>query len=92
MLSHYHKESNEITSYWRLPPGTNFKQVLDKAEFFDDSVGAYCSINQNKKGQFELKITLGDIPNEESYYFNPDDYPNMILPIPIGLLPGGYYW
>ena len=49
MLSHYHKESNEITSYWRLPPGTNFKQVLDKAEFFDDSVGAYCSINQNKK-------------------------------------------
>lgn len=89
MLCHYHKKGNEITTYWRLPPGTNFKQVLDKAEFFDDSIGAYCSISQNKKGQFELKITLGEIPDEHNYYFNPEEYPKMILPIPIGILPGG---
>ena len=67
----------------KLPPGASFKQVKEQKHYFEDATNSWIELEW-KHGKVHMEIQMGELPNYVEYSFNPDDYPNMFLPIPIG--------
>lgn len=66
-----------------LPAGVSFNKVNNDLDFFQDATNSWIELEW-LKGKCHMNIQTGELPTLVEYDFNPDDYKDMILPIPIG--------
>lgn len=79
---------NHFRTFWKIPRGLNYKAYQDKSQTFADNLTGQVIIEQ-RNGCLMIEIIKGIIPNNIWYSFNYQDYPDMILPIPVGHDQGG---
>lgn len=68
---------------WNLPPGVSFNQVRQDTNFFEDAVNSYIALDW-KHGKLHMNIQTGELPPSALYEWDPDQYPDMELPVPVG--------
>lgn len=77
------KSDNHYYTVWQIPRGMCFKQYQDKRQIFSDNLKGQCLIYPHD-GNLVIEVYKGFIPSSVEYRFNYNDYPNLILPIPVG--------
>ncbi|WP_304540944.1 FtsK/SpoIIIE domain-containing protein [Desulforamulus aquiferis] len=66
-----------------LMPGVSFNEFKNKTEYFSDACRGLVDIKK-VNGFVHMNISTGSMENFYPYSFNPEDYPKMDLPVPVG--------
>jgi S-DNA-T family DNA segregation ATPase FtsK/SpoIIIE len=88
LLTHQARTSNGWHMIFTLRPGVSYREVLLKQEYFADACRGQVKIE--KLGGFvHLNVTTGEMQSYYPYEWDPANYTDMDLPIPIGYGPDG---
>ncbi|MDZ4042533.1 MAG: FtsK/SpoIIIE domain-containing protein [Eubacteriales bacterium] len=68
----------------KLPPGISFNKVKRLREFFADATNAWIDMKW-EGGNMHMDIHVGQLPTSVAYQWDPEPYPRMSLPVPIGV-------
>lgn len=66
-----------------LPPGVSFKDIKNHKHYFEDATNSWIEL-EKKDGKCHMEIITTELPEFVEYQFDPFDYLDMFLPIPIG--------
>ena len=78
------KDKLKYTFLINLPPGNTYSEFKSKEEHFQDATGGAVHIEKRGK-RITMEVLTMELKTNYPYEFNPDNYPDMYLPIPIGL-------
>lgn len=83
VLSHKHRSPNGWHLVFVLPPGISSQDVIAKLHHFEEQVCGSITAKANGN-KLHLDISTAQLPQKVEFDWQPDQYSDMHLPIPIG--------
>lgn len=84
VMSHKHRTPNGWHLVFTLPPGISSLDVIKKLDHFEEQTGGTISV-EPRGNKLHLDISTAQLTRNVTFEWQPDLYPDMHLPIPLGL-------
>ena len=72
---------------FNLPPGVSYNKMRRYREYFMDAANSWITMTWD--GKLHMDVYAGRLPVSLPYEWQPEDYPKLALPVPIGVTQEG---
>lgn len=88
VLAHKHRIASGWHLAWNLPPGIGSKEIVAKLDYFAEQTGG--PVEMTVKGHIlHMDLHSQPLPTRVKFGWDPNAYPDLALPIPIGTAASG---
>ncbi|MBV1734261.1 MAG: cell division protein FtsK [Candidatus Desulforudis sp.] len=82
------KKENGWRLIFNIPPGVSFNELKRKHDYFTDATNAVV-LFEKINGHLHLEMQTAELKDHYPYAWNPEQYPKLHLPLPVGYTPSG---